>query len=254
MKPIRKRMIFCLLAVSFLFLVNSNWVMAGSQCICPTVTADPQISEGWYLKWDPDNPDLTDQDGSTIINIKGSRPPFTWSVSENGFTLEDSQTWGLSNILYDGTACNTCEVAEITVTDAYEESVTGYVRCQNGTWVYVADGCIITPGECSEIINPCNADGRTYCCVYGKYYQVQHVSYGGSHPEWGLCPGDCCQPHGPVSYCLEGSCDPVYGCDFCLVNGCCKNSGYAGSPCPPVCRRWCRCNLDIYYMEWRCAP
>ncbi|MCK4820770.1 hypothetical protein KA005_33705, partial [bacterium] len=225
-------------------------------CECPTVIANVTYPEGWFLAYDPDNPETIAPDTNETINIFGCRPPFTWSMSGNGFDLDWYETEGLFNTLIaDDTACG---AAEIIITDNYGESVTGYVRCTNGTWVFVSDGCIIPPGDCPNLISSCDGNNKKYCCVLGKYYQVQQVSNTGSWLLWGLCPGTyeaaCCEPHGDYFPCLEGSCDPVYGCDFCLINGCCKNSGYAGTPCPPACRRWCRCNLSLYYMEWKCVP
>jgi hypothetical protein len=222
---------------------------------CPTCESSLidnwEYPEGWELLWDPTNIEEIDSGCTAYISVIGGVSPYKWSVSGTGFSFSVGKTEERTNALYaDDTACGS---AAITVTDDFGDNVTGYVRCKNGQWVFVADGCIIPPGACSSIIYPCDADNKKYCCIYGKYFQVQHVS-GTGYLQWGLCPGDCCQPHGPDSYCLEGSCDPVYGCDCCLVNGCCTNSGYAGSPCPPVCRRWCRCNTELYFMEWQCAP
>jgi len=134
MRIISKQTVFFILGTAFLFLINPSGGMAGPRCLCPTVTADPHISEGWYLAWDLDNPDEIDPDDSKFIRIEGSRPPFTWTVNGEDFVLEREgvETRELFNILHAGV--DACGAAEITVTDKYGTSITGYVRCSNGKW------------------------------------------------------------------------------------------------------------------------
>jgi RHS repeat-associated protein len=110
------------------------------------------------LQFDPSNPDEVDRSVSTPINVIGGCPPYTWSVSGNGFTLEKNEApTGPTNTLYaDDTACGT---ATIIVTGCDGPPVTGYVRCTTGTWsakTYTCGGnygnqdfgrCIVTIGK-----------------------------------------------------------------------------------------------------------
>jgi RHS repeat-associated protein len=107
------------------------------------------------LQFDPDNPDEIDQNSSIPINVIGGCPPYTWSVSGNGFSL-------IGNTLFaDDTACGS---ATITVTDTCGNNITGYVRCTEGVWNLISSchpelGCGF-----SEIIGKYNYR-ESWCCT-----------------------------------------------------------------------------------------
>jgi hypothetical protein len=102
-------------------------------CECQTVTANVTYPKGWFLAYVPGNPDTMAPDSDENINIFGCRPPFTWSVSGNGFDLYWYETEGLFNTLTADVAA--CGTAEITVADSYGECVKGYMRSATGRWI-----------------------------------------------------------------------------------------------------------------------
>lgn len=156
-------------------------------CECQTVTENVTYPKGWFLAYDPENPDTIARDSDETINIFGCRPPFTWSVSGNGFDLDWYETGGLFNILTaDVTACG---AAEITVTDNYGESVAGYVRSTTGQWLECYDS-----GRLSYCGGPTAQD---------SLYEEGHWIWGlFCHPSWDGSPGVQC-----------GTCDDAWsGC------------------------------------------
>ncbi len=139
-------------------------------CECPTVTENVTYPKGWFLAYAPENPETIEPDTNETINIFGCRPPFTWMVSGNGFDLYWYETEGLFNTLIaDVTACG---AAEITVTDNYGESVTGYVRSITGRWI-----------ECynSGLIAGCSLNH----CTGGYELEGHSVYYVTCQPGWG---------------------------------------------------------------------
>jgi len=126
-----KRFEICLLVLLLVICLHLTG-MKTMACECPTVIANVTYPEGWFLTYDSDNPETIAPDSNETINIFGCRPPFTWSVSGNGFDLDWYETEGLFNILIaDVTACG---AAEITITDSEGASATGYMRCTIGQW------------------------------------------------------------------------------------------------------------------------
>jgi RHS repeat-associated protein len=86
------------------------------------------------LQFDPGNPDEIDPNSSISINVIGGCSPYTWSVSGNGFSLQESQTTGLTNTLItDEGACGT---ATITVRGCNDTQITADVKCTVGDWNY----------------------------------------------------------------------------------------------------------------------
>jgi len=171
------------------------------------------------LQFDPSNPDEIDRNSSISINIIGGCPPYTWSVSGNGFSLQESQTTGLTNTLIaDGTACGS---ATITVTGCDGNSVTGHVRCTTGLW--------------KEIVH-CGS-GKGYCMsetIVGKYKYKEYWCTQG-------CPGLTC------SDLICNNCysfgNPKPDCDgnYKPKEDDCLSSSY--KPC------WC---TEKYTYEWVC--
>ena len=85
------------------------------------------------LAWDWDNSAETiGQDDSVAIFITGGAPPFTWTVSGEGYTLRRYEGSVRYNTLY--SEPDTCGSAIITVTDSCGTQVVGSVRNTTGYW------------------------------------------------------------------------------------------------------------------------
>ena len=107
----------------------------------PTVPGEFTIAPDWHppLQYDPANPQTIDRNNTVTISVIGGIPPYTWSVSGTGFTLEEIPDNELSYILHaDGTACG---AATIEITDTTDALIAGYVRCTTGQWVYKGHIC-----------------------------------------------------------------------------------------------------------------
>lgn len=134
--------------------------------IGPTIPETYEYPPDWFpeFKYDPNNQEEIDPNSSVTINVIGGIPPYTWSVSGNGFGLSQIQTNGLSNTLHaDDTACGT---ATIIMTDACSQTVTGYVRCTSGRWETVE-----TLGQSSVIGEP------TSCIIGGYRFYTMSISW-----------------------------------------------------------------------------
>ncbi len=190
-----------------------------------------------------------------------------WSFNGTGFDLAYPDG-AVNELIAEEDACGS---VEITVNDSIGNSLIGYVRCSNGRWGELIDGCIASrenphPSENyifasnsnPAIISSLNVSagrgwgGGTFVVILGKYKQTQVIS-GSSHFEWEECPSERCS-----NYCATASqCDPGLGCEPCLFKDKneipCINAGYAGSSCPNACRAWCSCNEQLYYQEWQCS-
>ncbi len=73
------------------------------------------------------------------VSVTGGTPPFTWSVSGNGFDLETESpqtTQSRSNVLSTTSACGP---GSITVVDSCYNDVTGIVRAESGKWLGVGE-------------------------------------------------------------------------------------------------------------------
>ncbi|TES91812.1 MAG: hypothetical protein E3J94_03305, partial [Desulfobacteraceae bacterium] len=164
------------------------------------------------LQFDPSNPDEIARNSSIPINVIGGCPPYTWSVSGNGFSLAESQTQELSNTLIaDSTACG---AATITVTGCSGPPVTGYVRCTTGTWSAQTYTCGSNYGNQNH--------GRCIVTI-GKY----------RHQDWVGCV-HCSEPICSMLFdsyddCLYADPAGAYGC----TNGC--SSTYCGGNCRIAC-------------------
>lgn len=119
------------------------------------------------MAWDEYTSDLyIEKSGSAIIAVTGNNFPFTWEVEGTGFSLEDTETTGLSNTLY--ASAGATGVASITV-----------VGCDD-TVVYGT----VTECECVDVGEPmgpyignthtswCFASGSVWCVddVQGRYF------------------------------------------------------------------------------------
>lgn len=169
----------------------------------------------------PENPSLVydtansaetiELNGSATLIVIGNNPPYTWSVSGTGFTLEnEGQPTGPTNTLYaDDTACGT---ATITVTGCGGPSVTGSVRSIAGHWEY-----------------------NTECSLYSSLYIIETTIGGEYSKTWYWCPnnpGSCPSGINPasvnISYWLPGGGDCYFGegCDpYCDLIPCALVTG-----------------------------
>jgi hypothetical protein len=121
----------------------------------PTFTGNHNYYENWSTspELDPGIPEEIAPNNSITLSVSGGCSPYTWSVSGQGFTLDESITTGLTNTLNsNGTSCGS---AEITVTDCVGNTTTKYIRGTEGQWVQIAtcgvsvghEGCSITVGK-----------------------------------------------------------------------------------------------------------
>jgi hypothetical protein len=202
----------------------------------PTIPGD----FGNYFLWWEVLPNTIDPNSDELIAVGGHSPPFTWSVSGDGFSLKAPESYdpdNASQILV--AAEEACGTAEVTVTDNFGIVIIGEVRCSNGRWGERIEGCIMAGEEG-------NGSGRL---IKGKYRQTQEVyNLSDWNPHWGECPLDICDEQCATSR----YCDSDYGCEPCLNLSLCKNAGYLERQCPPSCRAWCYCTTVLYYQEWLC--
>lgn len=72
---------------------------------------------------------------------EGTNGPYSWSVAGVGFSLEDSVTSGVGNILYaSGSSCGMAEITVTASTPDCDPPAVGYVRDTTGQWTLLAGG------------------------------------------------------------------------------------------------------------------
>ena len=206
-----------------------------------TVTGNYNYPSGWFpeFQYDPNNPDEIDRNNSVTISVIGGFPPYTWSVSGNGFSLSLDETEGLSNALYaDSTSCGS---ATITVTDDYGATVTGYVRCTTGQWVLKSNDC----GLSGSVANFYDWESSTYNryffeLISGNKKQYQETNTG-NISKWGCCakPILCEQCYTDKGITDLGNCIDGYFSDH---GGCSESTNWM---CPVFVG-------DLKYYEWEC--
>jgi len=254
------RAVFLGLALFFgLHLFGTASAFAGSRGECPgpvsTTTDKCERAEGSSFKWDPDNPQTIDRDGSVGISVIGEVKPYTWSVSGTGFILSLNQTEEKTNSLYAGS--NACGTAEITVKDGFGHIVKGYVRSDNGQWVLIGTTCKI-PGPADT--TSCHPYEATSCSRYeGKYAQTQKFwccyNYPGGAGTSGCdCGstyniGDC--PQSGVDVCVICDCETCRGAGWVThTDGasklCCRNETCSYMKC------YCHWAGSLKLYEWKC--
>ncbi len=193
---------FLLLPI-FFFIHLSNISAYGDSCFqgFSTMPGSVQYDESWLLQWDPDNPDEIDRNSDVEIKVIGGIPPYTWSVSGNGFNLSQSQSNSVSNTLNsDGTACG---AATITVTACDGTSVIGYVRCASGQWVLIENISCGTLDCCGAT---CHSE---FYCIQGKYrYMDSWVAGNLMGTRWH--PTGNCEKYSCTPYTTDHCYDPGY--------------------------------------------
>ena len=159
-------------------LFLNNQTSAVERDYCPFSLIQGNVI--WRFEWDPNNPDTMNRNDSVTLNVIDGLPPYSWTVSGNGFWLEESETAGLSNILYsDGTVCGS---ATITVTDSQDAWVEGSVRIpDHGRWqqiCYDSANCCYAPGPPTT---PWYYSGGWHIAenIRGKYKQTDWMGTNG---------------------------------------------------------------------------
>jgi hypothetical protein len=205
---------FLALTILFCFHLNHNSIAGDCDDISsgggiPTVTGDHNIPENWNpgLQFDPNNPDEIAPNSSISLNVIGGCPPYTLSVSGNGFSMTGN------TLFSDDTACGS---ATITVTDACGNNATGYVRSTSGRWVLES--------TCNGQLPGCSAWHCSAEVVIGKNYFVAvfAVCDQSQAPDCCGSPAITSCGHCPVGdelaeYCTEASCSACCDCeDICL--------------------------------------
>jgi hypothetical protein len=238
----------CLMVLPFVFLLNlSGAVGQEKQCIFQTM---PENVEGieylLALQWAPGHPPAEIEPGkNAVVKVVGGFPPIQWSVSGNGFSLdkvEEKDVDHARNKLLKASSA-ACGPATITVTDALEETKTGYVRCTNGVWVFKGYYCGMgSEGEATMT----GLGGGYYSFTLTKGYQRQsHWSNVTATHNYVPCADRNC-----LGYCSGIGCEPcldwsdAYNCH--LVP--CIDTPTETLPNRSSCFR----NLNFDYWEWEC--
>jgi hypothetical protein len=244
----------CFLIPVIIFCLNLKG-FSFDQCVPPDCPSDistiPQTVEftaDWLLEWDPNNPQQINRNSSVTVNVINGVPPYSWSVSGSGFSLDDNITEGLSNtLLADYAACGS---AEITVTDSRNATATGSVRCSAGQWVQVTDDCQI-PGP---------ANNGNYERIEGQYRVYQRYTTNGATSS-SACQDDedgtfTCDNAGSLGSCYTRfeSCDggSGMGCVECISHGVfpCVQQEPCGDGTYKTVRCYCTSAFTLY--EWQC--
>jgi hypothetical protein len=230
------------------------------------------------LQFDPGNPDEIDPNSSISINVIGGCSPYTWSVSGNGFSLQESQTTGLTNTLIaDEGACGT---ATITVIGCNDTQITADVKCSVGYWNYIGSCGYRSPSKgCGNIgCTPFySLHHSTETVYYSKYkYDIEircseycHFNGGGTAQTCfdNFFVNPCCCMFVPYGGCNDG------GPHKCAAYDCLDTPtwifdevegliGSRESGCPNFCDFPCCCEHELpgvtyipYYdvYKWTCS-
>ena len=217
---------------------------------------------GENMSWDYGlSPETIAQNTSVSVFVDDSNKkgaPYTWSVAEPCFNLDEAITDGLENTL--NADADACGPATITVTACDNIEITAVVRCTNGEWNNIYGGCGLTAaqkgpftsilgyGDFERIVDevrqtqtflPCLGDPEQ-CCETGC----------------GTVMNPCASVGGPCSQdfteCLDWT-DEM--CDNMLADT--NECGYFKCSWPfgacnekPGCI--CHHQVDIDYYEWEC--
>ena len=194
------------------------------------------------VSWDEDtSAETIEGTDSVVVAVTGNCTPFTWEVSGSGFSLENEETIGASNLLISDGACGS---AVITVTDACGNVATAAVRCTNGQWsdwtnIWSEDDEV--PGGCGCVGYP---TGETLCEeVVDQYtYWLTGNADEGNSTGTGGCPdgADPClglAPDPAPTECIAG-----YVISTCTTYSNPLGQSHKYSPCPS----------DLLRREWVC--
>lgn len=169
-------------------------------CTCPS---------GDFAYDDGSTPDTIAPGGSITLYVSGGCPPYSWSVSGLGYTLDNASTTDVTNGL--NSASGTCGVnygpiATVTVTDDCSDSVSFGIRSTGGSgWAiqcsFGACGCGALGVGYEDVIVDINGGCRArYGCCASACAGNCNNSYGGP---CGNCPGhsvNCATSDCPVGF------------------------------------------------------
>ena len=228
---------------SFIILNCNSFALAqNDSCDTPpcTITGNAQYKTNWNFYWLPSNPQTIGRNSVVTVGVFGGYPPFTWTVSGNGFSLADDETSERNNVLISSSTA--CGSASITVTDANGYTTTGSLRCSAGKWSSLKPGCVF--GGVDEYVYEGGAEflhnGPLWIFIAGKYKQWQTIGM--------TEPGDCGQTcdRCPEHCALKESESILYQCSPCLDNTSivpCRISQILGKCCTI---------FKVDYNEWVC--
>ncbi len=233
-------LIMCIAIFAFAIDLSIPNVMAQEACIVPTVIENAETPDGWavsWLEWAPSNPQIIERGQTKSISVIGGRPPFIWTVSGQGFSLEKIED-RKADLRADETACGS---ATIDVVDSLMARVSGSLRePNNGRWVFqnCADGQCILKG--TGVRTGISAHIYWAELVKGGKKQIQGTigrGGGGCDPIYRdcTCP-TLCSSYAAVQNCIEP--ELVIPCRIEVYPGWIQYS------CTEV--------VYLWYYEWEC--
>ena len=193
---------------------------------------------------------------SATVYVIGGTPPYTWDISGVGFSLQHTETTGLSNTVI--TSAAACGSGVITVEDKCDFQVGGSIRCSNGgQWVQIEhtdngdEACGIMRGVGVDYHNTwsliCDAGG-CYESWRGKYHVYEiaetNLNFWYGYPyTCADCNCDYWVPNGCVT-CLQNT---VLDCSY-------ADPGTTGTfPCCYSDPKYhCKAVYKRLLEEWKC--
>ena len=188
-----------------------NELLAGT-----TIPGTYEYPYDWFpeLQFDPDNPDQIEPGTSATLTVTGGMPPYAWSVTGDGFSFENEETWlSWNNLVAYDSACGS---AQVEVVDSSGARIITQVRSTAGEWIYhgwdEAETGDPTCFVCGDSKNPVSREiieGGKRWLLYsiGPYHdQCSTPVCTGSDWKWkNLPPPPCGTPwtcwDGPPAYC-----------------------------------------------------
>jgi|GEM_PF-5119886 len=247
-----------------LYVVLIAYTASGSSCSTDLTVAtctDESIAPQFDLDSSPETMGGW-TDAALFLEEGTGTPPFTWSVSGEGFSFPVTKTTSRVNFVR---TINACGVGSIAVTDSCGLSDTYEIRTTNRSyWLerYPFENMIPGPPTARDPYALGFCSLPTHERVAGKW-KVRHcfVLTGGEHG----CPnsmgcGDC------EAMCTGYPADPTWGCaniiDIwsgynCVINNHCIVEDWGGpcTMCPEgmYMHIWCEGNSEPILFEWVCS-
>lgn len=236
-------------------------ILAGSS-VCYDSTAFRCCPADEELAFDYDaSGETIDPGGEVTLVITGGLPPYQWSVSGDGYSLKEEETWGLTNVLYAIDA--ECGVgldpyAVVTVVDGCDESATHYgVRNTDGQWGAFSEVLDDTYAEkCDEkICDSSGGSGYKYEMANDAdgIYGYLRYRYSWDNVNFPTCkqsdPDDCCGDYIPGAWNCGYSKNPSRGglCNYFV--------SYGPAITAPITDRWGHdgcCHFELDEAIWTC--
>jgi hypothetical protein len=209
-------------------------------CKCISTAAPNFVEEG--------TSDTIAPNGVAALTIIDGCPPYTWSTSNNGYTITNPTTENLINTV-SCVPAGVCgvdfdPVLTVQVTDVCGSSSTVDIRNTAGSWGAATNGCILSLPADSCTGN--DSIGYTCTKTSGKYKQTQHITKTA-----GNACSRCCVPYDNSPTCSDAGgtwCDNqmslAFGIDQCIME--------SKTVCPGTACFTCWYNLTLEYQEWTC--